>query len=162
MFVSTFQRTHWLVPGYLLGQTWRRMSMWMMSTLTHPRPRGVSQLVDLCSWSQPPVPFVELPPHPINSQASLWRLTLCYCISLIASPPHCCIPLPWCWQSCTKHLSHSDSALCNNIMLYWFSVSRESISYSWDWYDLRVPLWIILRKGPGRPWYQSQADCRKP
>jgi hypothetical protein len=39
MFASTFQRTHWLVPCYLLGQTWRRMSLWRTSTLTSPAPR---------------------------------------------------------------------------------------------------------------------------
>ena len=49
MFASTFKRTHWLVPGYLLGQTWRRTSSWKEIALANPASRGVpvSQPVSL-------------------------------------------------------------------------------------------------------------------
>ena len=41
MFVSTFKCTHWLVPGYSIGQTWRRMGLWKEIVLASPMLRGV-------------------------------------------------------------------------------------------------------------------------
>jgi hypothetical protein len=62
MFASTFKSTHWLVPGYLLGQTWRRTSFWRRTVLARPTLRRFPVSTPV-SWSLPLVSSVKLPPH---------------------------------------------------------------------------------------------------
>jgi hypothetical protein len=46
------QSTHWLVPGYCLGQMWTKAILWMKSSIASPTPRGVP-VSPSRSWSLP-------------------------------------------------------------------------------------------------------------
>ena len=162
MFASTFQRTHMLVPGLLIWQTWRKTSLWRKIALASPTLRGVPSQSTMVLESTTCI--IRSASATQIKQSSL-TLTLGFILLY-----QCCItttPLSYSataiyWRVCNNVVELSDSTLCN-IIQYWLSVSRKSTSCV----DLGASVTqgfsvIYPRKGPDRPWYQIQADCRKP
>jgi len=83
------QSTHWLVPGYCLGQMWTKAILWMKSSIASPTPRGVPVSL-LRSWSSITC-IINVSATQINHQVSLWCLMSCK-IFRAMSLHHCDIP----------------------------------------------------------------------